>query len=114
MAQSSNLKFVGTDAFEDFYQLQQVEKGSKLQRLPGGSLLLKEKIMREAEVRMAGLIVKLSAALTYAVANAQVLDASILKVASFINHMVDVELMEACGEELAERLEGTQPTKARP
>ena len=28
-----------------------------------------------------------------------------------MNHMVDVELMEACGLELAERLEGTQPTK---
>ena len=27
--------------------------------------------------------------------------------------MVDVELMEACGDELAERLEETQPTKAR-
>ena len=39
------------------------------------------------------------------------LDASILKVSSFLNHMVDVELMEACGEELAERLEDTQPTK---
>jgi hypothetical protein len=41
----------------------------------------------------------------------QVLDASILKVSSFLNHMVDVELMEACGEEMAERLEDTQPTK---
>jgi len=42
---------------------------------------------------------------------ATVLDASILKVSSFLNHMVDVELMEACGDELAERLEDTQPTK---
>ena len=30
---------------------------------------------------------------------------------SFLNHMVDVELMEACGDELAERLQGTHPTK---
>ena len=30
---------------------------------------------------------------------------------SFVNHMVDVEMMEACGEELAERLEDQQPTK---
>ena len=42
---------------------------------------------------------------------ATVLDADILKVSSFLNHMVDVELMEACGEELAERLQEEQATK---
>ena len=89
VAGERELKFVGTDAFEDFYKLQQLKKGGKLQRKTGGSRLLKEKILREA----------------------QVLDSNILKVSSFINHMVDVELMEACGEELAERLEDTQPTK---
>jgi len=89
VAEAKGLKFVGTDAFDDFYKLQQLKKGGKLRRKTGGSLLLKEKIMREATV----------------------LDASILKVSSFLNHMVDVELMEACGEEMAERLEDTQPTK---
>ena len=89
VAEEKGLKFVGTDAFDDFYELQQLKKGGKLQRNTGGSSLLKQRIMREAEV----------------------LDASILKVSSFINHMVDVELMEACGEELAERLEETQATK---
>ena len=88
-AEELGLKFVGTDAFEEFYKLQTLKKGGKLVRKSGGSLLLKEKIMREATV----------------------LDASILKVSSFLNHMVDVQLMEACGEELAERLEETQPTK---
>ena len=34
-----------------------------------------------------------------------------MQVSSFVNHMVDVEMMEACGEELAERLEAQQPTK---
>ena len=69
VAEAKDLKFVGTDAFEDFYQLQQLKRGRLLQRKSGGgSLLLKEKIMREAEV----------------------LDASILKVSSFLNHMVDV------------------------
>lgn len=89
VAERLGLKFVGTDAFEEFYQLQTLKKSGKLARKSGGSLLLKEKIMREATV----------------------LDASILKVSSFLNHMVDVQLMEACGEELAERLQETQPTK---
>ena len=53
VSEAKDLKFVGTDAFEDFYQLQQLKKGGKLQRKTGGSLLLKEKIMREAEVRPA-------------------------------------------------------------
>jgi len=89
VAEAKGLKFVGSSDFEDFYQLQEVKKGGKLRRKKGGSLLLQQKILREAEV----------------------LDASILKVSSFLNHMVDVELMEACGEELAERLEDTQATK---
>lgn len=35
----------------------------------------------------------------------------ILKVSAFINHMVDVDLMEECGVELAERLRDTMPNK---
>jgi len=90
VCEGKDLKFVGTDAFEDFYKLQQLKQGGKLaKKKGGGSLLLKEKILREATV----------------------LDASILKVSSFLNHMVDVQLMEACGQELAERLEEMQPTK---
>ena len=89
VAEKLGLKFVGTDGFDDFYQLQQLKKGGRLRRKTAGALLLKEKLLREATL----------------------LDASILKVSSFINHMVDVELMEACGDELAERLEETQPTK---
>ena len=50
VAEAKGLKFVGSDAFEDFYQLQQLKNGGKLQRNTGGSLLLKEKVMREAEV----------------------------------------------------------------
>jgi len=89
VAEGLGLKFVGSDAFDDFYKLQTLKKTGKLAKKTGGSMLLKEKILREATV----------------------LDASILKVSSFLNHMVDVQLMEACGEELAERLEDTQPTK---
>jgi len=89
VAEGLELKFVGSDAFDDFYKLQTLKKTGKLAKKTGGSMLLKEKILREATV----------------------LDASILKVSSFLNHMVDVELMEACGEELAERLEETQATK---
>ena len=89
VATQRDLRFVGTDAFDDFYELQGLKTSGKTKRNTGGSLLLKEKILREAEV----------------------LDASILKVSSFLNHQVDVELMEACGAELAERLEETQPTK---
>ena len=49
-AEELQLKFVGTDAFEEFYKLQTLKKGGKLVRKSGGSLLLKEKIMREATV----------------------------------------------------------------
>ncbi len=40
-----------------------------------------------------------------------VLDDGIVKVSSFMNHMVDVDLMEECGKELAERLRSTMPNK---
>ena len=83
------LKFVGTEGFDDFYSLQEQKREGKLRKATAGATLLREKVLREAEV----------------------LDADILKVSSFLNHQVDVELMEACGEELAERLEETQPTK---
>ena len=84
------LKFVGSaDGFEDFYELQTMKGEGKLRKKTAGGLLLKEKVLREATV----------------------LDADILKVSSFLNHMVDVELMEACGEELAERLQEEQATK---
>eukprot|EP00966_Prymnesium_polylepis_P278011 6423789-Prymnesium_polylepis.1 len=88
-AEALQLRFVGTDGFDDFYKLQSLKAGGRLRKKAAGALLLKEKLLREATV----------------------LDASILKVSSFLNHMVDVELMEACGDELAERLEETQPTK---
>lgn len=54
-----------------------------------GATLLKERILREGKV----------------------LNDSILKVSSFMNHMVDTDLMDVCGEELAERLRGTMPNK---
>ena len=54
-----------------------------------GATLLKERILREGKV----------------------LSDSILKVSSFMNHMVDTDLMDVCGEELAERLRDTMPNK---
>lgn len=54
-----------------------------------GATLLKERILREGKM----------------------LNDSIIKVSSFLNHMVDTELMEVCGEELAERLRSTMPNK---
>lgn len=54
-----------------------------------GATLLKERIMREGKM----------------------LADSIVKVSSFVNHMVDTELMEVCGHELAERLRQTMPNK---
>ena len=89
VSQALELKFVGSDSFDDFYALQDELKNGKKRKMTAGGLLLKQKILREATV----------------------LDLDILKVSSFLNHMVDVELMEACGDELAERLEGTHPTK---
>lgn len=61
------------------------DKGMKLV----GATLLRERIMREGEM----------------------LDGGIVKVSSFLNHMVDTELMEACGIELAQRLRKLAPTK---
>ena len=84
-----NLPFVGTSDFEEFYELQQLKKQGKLLRKTGGSRLLRQKLIQEATL----------------------LDADIIKVSSFLNHMVDVGLMEACGEELAERFEPMQPSK---
>jgi xanthine phosphoribosyltransferase len=63
------------------------ENGEKTKLV--GATLLRERIMREGEM----------------------LDNSIIKVSSFLNHKVDAELMESCGEELAERLRRTSPTK---
>jgi len=83
------LPFVGSAGFEEFYDLQQQRTAGKMRRKTAGTLLLREKLLREATL----------------------LEGDILKVSSFLNHMVDVELIEACGEELAERLEDTQPTK---
>ena len=54
-----------------------------------GATLLKERILRDGKM----------------------LADSIIKVSSFLNHMVDTELMEMCGEELAERLRDTMPSK---
>eukprot|EP00172_Hildenbrandia_rubra_P002984 Plantae.Rhodophyta-Hildenbrandia_rubra.ctg4300.p1 GENE.Plantae.Rhodophyta-Hildenbrandia_rubra.ctg4300~~Plantae.Rhodophyta-Hildenbrandia_rubra.ctg4300.p1 ORF type:complete len:545 (-),score=83.31 Plantae.Rhodophyta-Hildenbrandia_rubra.ctg4300:505-2139(-) len=54
-----------------------------------GSTHLRERILRDAEV----------------------LENSLLKVSSFLNHQVDPILIDECGEELAERLRLTRPTK---
>lgn len=54
-----------------------------------GATLLKERILRDGKM----------------------LNDSIIKVSSFLNHMVDTELMVACGDELAERLRHTMPNK---
>lgn len=54
-----------------------------------GATLLKERILRDGKM----------------------LNEGIIKVSSFLNHMVDADLMEVCGEELAERLRHTMPNK---
>lgn len=54
-----------------------------------GAEMLRERILREGKL----------------------LNDGIIKVSSFMNHMVDTELMEVCGEELAERLRHTMPNK---
>lgn len=54
-----------------------------------GASMLKERILRDGKM----------------------LDEGIIKVSSFLNHMVDTDLMEVCGEELAERLRHTMPNK---
>lgn len=90
VSEGLGLPFVGTmGAFDDFYDQQLLKGSGKLRKKTAGGALLKQKLLREATL----------------------LDTDIIKVSSFLNHMVDVELMEACGEELAERLEETSPTK---
>lgn len=54
-----------------------------------GATMLKERLLREGKM----------------------LSDNIIKVSSFVNHKVDTELMEVCGEELAERLRHTMPNK---
>lgn len=54
-----------------------------------GAAMLKDRILRDGKM----------------------LDEGIIKVSSFMNHMVDTDLMEVCGEELAERLRNTMPNK---
>ena len=54
-----------------------------------GAIMLRERIMRDGRI----------------------LGDGIVKVSSFLNHMVDVELMEECGIELAERLRSSMPNK---
>lgn len=54
-----------------------------------GATMLRERLMREGKMLKDGII----------------------KVSSFLNHMVDVDLMEECGLELAERLRATMPNK---
>lgn len=54
-----------------------------------GATLLRERIMREGKV----------------------LGDGIIKVSSFLNHMVDTDLVDVCGKELAERLRYTAPNK---
>lgn len=54
-----------------------------------GATMLRERLMREGKL----------------------LDDGIVKVSSFLNHMVDVDLMEECGLELAQRLRDTMPNK---
>jgi len=89
VSEALGLEFVGNAAFDEFYEMQVQERHGTRRKKTAGQTLLKERLLREATV----------------------LDADILKVSSFVNHMVDVEMMEACGEELAERLEKQQPTK---
>ena len=44
------MRFVGTDGFDEFYQLQQLKKGGRLRKKSAGAALLKEKLLREATV----------------------------------------------------------------
>lgn len=64
-----------------------VDKSEKI--ILVGATLLKERILRDGKMLREGII----------------------KVSSFLNHMVDTDLMEVCGEELAERLRQTMPNK---
>ena len=42
------LPFVGSAAFEEFYDLQQQKTSGRMRRKTAGTLLLKEKLLREA------------------------------------------------------------------
>lgn len=66
-----------------------VNKNESKENVFVGATLLRDRIMREGKV----------------------LGDGIIKVSSFVNHMVDTDLMEVCGEELGERLRRTGPTK---
>lgn len=75
---------------DEFDALTSMDGSTKAGRIKlAGATMLRERLMREA----------------------QLLGDGILKVSSFLNHMVDVELMEECGLELAERLRSTMPSK---
>lgn len=65
------------------------QKGSLKEKVFVGATLLRERILREGKV----------------------LGDGIIKVSSFMNHKVDTDLMNICGEELAERLRHTMPNK---
>jgi len=82
-----NFQFVEQDNYlgKDSEELGEMQKKNK--RI--GGMLLKERILREGKV----------------------LNGGILKVSSFLNHMVDADLMDICGEDLAERLRYTMPNK---
>lgn len=54
-----------------------------------GAMMLRERLLREGKL----------------------LEDGIVKVSSFLNHLVDVDLMEECGLELAERMRSTMPNK---
>lgn len=66
-----------------------VSKAGKKGKVMIGATLLRERILREGKI----------------------LGDGIIKVSSFLNHMVDTDLIEVCGEELAERLRKTMPNK---
>ncbi|GJD10448.1 Xanthine phosphoribosyltransferase [Galdieria sulphuraria] len=60
----------------------------KRQKLPG-AVLLADRLLHEADL----------------------LQGNLIKVTSFLNHQVDVSLMESCGKDLASLLRDTNPTK---
>lgn len=77
--------------FEDVERTKKASEGvdESERKVLVGATLLKERILRDGKMLREG----------------------ILKVSSFLNHMVDTDLMEVCGEELAERLRYTMPNK---
>lgn len=68
--------------------------GNNLQRGKKGKVMIGATLLRERIVR-----------------EGKILGDGIIKVSSFLNHMVDTDLVEVCGEELAERLRHTMPNK---